>query len=163
MFASVNVTMGWCKQKCPGIQHSDLRKWLQPLKTRIAPYIGLLLLSPIGGVKTKETKSKAKNNPEPGETKTKSKPNRRKRNSIPGWKHLKTHVFPITSSLCYGKHPLPKNIEGYFNFEQIQLYLHVKYCIPVYRSPYCTVDSCKCLKPYRTNNYARIVAFALHP
>lgn len=47
-FPSVNVTMGWCKENCPGIQHSTLEEWLQPIAAWIVPYIALLLLCPIG-------------------------------------------------------------------------------------------------------------------
>lgn len=43
-FPSINATMLWCKQRCPGMQHSSLKQWLQPLATWIAPYVGLLLL-----------------------------------------------------------------------------------------------------------------------
>jgi hypothetical protein len=46
-FPSVNVTMRWCKENCPGIQLSTLEEWLQPIAAWIVPYIALLLLCPI--------------------------------------------------------------------------------------------------------------------
>ncbi|KIW31332.1 uncharacterized protein PV07_02989 [Cladophialophora immunda] len=50
-FPSVNVTMGWCRAHCPGNRQSDLSQWLQPLTSWIVPYIGLLLLCPLGDFK----------------------------------------------------------------------------------------------------------------
>jgi len=57
-FPSVKISMGWCKENCPGFQYSTLAQWLQPLATWIAPYIGLLLLCPIGTTSSqRESKS----------------------------------------------------------------------------------------------------------
>ena len=47
---SVTATLGWCKQRCPGTQVSELGQWLQPLATYLSPYIGLLLICPVGDV-----------------------------------------------------------------------------------------------------------------
>jgi hypothetical protein len=47
-FPSVMRTMSWVKQYCRGTQYSNTRQWLQPLATYISPYIGLLLLCPVG-------------------------------------------------------------------------------------------------------------------
>ena len=59
-FPSVNVTMGWCKENCPGIQHSTLEEWLQPIATWIVPYIALLLLCPIGRLRKTRRQSAPK-------------------------------------------------------------------------------------------------------
>lgn len=48
-FPSVTRSMSWAKQFCHGTQYSTLRQWLQPLVAYISPYIGLLLLCPVGG------------------------------------------------------------------------------------------------------------------
>lgn len=48
VYPSVNRTMGWCMENCSGIQLSKVDEWLEPLATWIAPYIGLLLLCPVG-------------------------------------------------------------------------------------------------------------------
>lgn len=48
VYPSVNRTMGWCMDNCSGIQLSIVDEWLEPLATWIAPYIGLLLLCPVG-------------------------------------------------------------------------------------------------------------------
>ena len=47
-FPSIMKPMSWAKQFCRGTQYSNLRQWLQPLAAYISPYIGLLLLCPIG-------------------------------------------------------------------------------------------------------------------
>jgi len=58
-FPSVNITMGWCRENCPGFQYSTLQQWLQPLATWIAPYIGLLLLCPTGTQRQRTTPDRA--------------------------------------------------------------------------------------------------------
>ncbi|KAF7510256.1 hypothetical protein GJ744_006952 [Endocarpon pusillum] len=45
---SVNRTKGWCMDNCQGTQWSNATQWIQPLAAWIAPYIGLLLLCPVG-------------------------------------------------------------------------------------------------------------------
>ncbi|KAK5657616.1 hypothetical protein OQA88_2688 [Cercophora sp. LCS_1] len=47
-FPSIVKPMSWAKEFCRGTQYSNLRQWLGPLATYISPYIGLLLLCPIG-------------------------------------------------------------------------------------------------------------------
>lgn len=47
---SITKTRGWCKSECVGHQRSDLSQWLQPIATWITPYIGLLLLCPVGEI-----------------------------------------------------------------------------------------------------------------
>jgi len=47
-FLSIMKPMSWAKQFCRGTQYSNLQQWLQPLAAYISPYIGLLLLCPIG-------------------------------------------------------------------------------------------------------------------
>jgi hypothetical protein len=93
-FASVNVTMGWCRQNCPGIQTSRLSEWLQPVTTWIAPYIGLLLLCPIGGEDEDEDEKKKKKKKERWF---------RKRHTggagFLGWKKLVDHFFGIPNDL----------------------------------------------------------------
>lgn len=44
---SVNNTLGWCEQNCPGHQPSTTSEWLHPITTWIIPYAGLLFLCPI--------------------------------------------------------------------------------------------------------------------
>jgi hypothetical protein len=44
---SVNNTLGWCEQNCPGHQPSTTSEWLHPIMTWIIPYAGLLFLCPI--------------------------------------------------------------------------------------------------------------------
>jgi hypothetical protein len=44
---SVNNTMSWCEQNCPGHQLSTTSEWLHPITTWIIPYAGLLFLCPI--------------------------------------------------------------------------------------------------------------------
>ncbi|KEY73197.1 hypothetical protein S7711_04163 [Stachybotrys chartarum IBT 7711] len=50
VFPSVNRTMAWAMEHCRGIQLSSLQQWLVPLSTYISPYIGVLLLCPVGGI-----------------------------------------------------------------------------------------------------------------
>ena len=45
---SVNVTLGWCKDQCPGYQASSAAQWLQPLATWVIPAITLLILCSVG-------------------------------------------------------------------------------------------------------------------
>lgn len=45
---SVNRTKEWCVDNCQGTQWSNATQWIQPLAAWIAPYIGLLLLCPVG-------------------------------------------------------------------------------------------------------------------
>jgi hypothetical protein len=45
---SVNATMGWCEQTCPGYAPSGTSEWLHPITNWFIPYIGLLLLCPTG-------------------------------------------------------------------------------------------------------------------
>ncbi|KAK4108712.1 hypothetical protein N656DRAFT_783946 [Canariomyces notabilis] len=45
---SVMKPMSWAKVHCRGTQYSNLRQWLVPLATYISPYIGILLLCPVG-------------------------------------------------------------------------------------------------------------------
>lgn len=45
---SITRSMGWAKQNCRGTQYSSLEQWLIPLSTYISPYIGILLLCPVG-------------------------------------------------------------------------------------------------------------------
>ncbi|KAM7191962.1 hypothetical protein V8F20_009086 [Naviculisporaceae sp. PSN 640] len=47
-FVSITKPLSWVKEFCPGMQLSNTRQWLQPLATYISPYIGLLLLCPMG-------------------------------------------------------------------------------------------------------------------
>jgi hypothetical protein len=47
-FPSIMKPMSWAKQFCRGTQYSDTKQWLQPLAAYISPYIGLLLLCPVG-------------------------------------------------------------------------------------------------------------------
>jgi len=58
-FQSITKPLWWVKEFCPGTQLSNTRQWLQPLAAYISPYIGLLLLCPIGETeqdeKTKKT------------------------------------------------------------------------------------------------------------
>ncbi len=49
-YQSVMVPMSWAKQYCRGAQYSGLDQWLQPLAAYISPYIGILLLCPVGEV-----------------------------------------------------------------------------------------------------------------
>jgi hypothetical protein len=49
-FASVVRSMTWAKEYCRGTQYSSLKQWLLPLSTYISPYIGVLMLSPLGDV-----------------------------------------------------------------------------------------------------------------
>jgi hypothetical protein len=45
---SVNATLGWCEEKCPGYQPSETSEWLHPITNWFIPYIGLLILCPPG-------------------------------------------------------------------------------------------------------------------
>lgn len=45
---SVNVTLGWCKDRCPGYQASSAKQWLQPLATWVIPALTLLVLCSVG-------------------------------------------------------------------------------------------------------------------
>jgi hypothetical protein len=45
---SVNATLGWCEQTCPGYAPSGTSEWLHPITNWFIPYIGLLLLCPTG-------------------------------------------------------------------------------------------------------------------
>jgi len=49
-FPSIVRSMGWAKEFCRGTQYSSLKQWLIPLSTYISPYIGILLLCPVGDV-----------------------------------------------------------------------------------------------------------------
>jgi hypothetical protein len=44
---SVNITLDWCQQNCPGHQPSSTSEWLHPITTWIIPYAGLLFLCPV--------------------------------------------------------------------------------------------------------------------
>jgi hypothetical protein len=74
---SVNNTMAWCKQNCPGHEPSDTDQWLHPLATWIIPYLGLLLLCPI------------RERPEAAET----PPESRAQAFIQEWKKLKSNTI----------------------------------------------------------------------
>ena len=45
---SVNVSLGWCKNQCPGYQRSSASQWLQPLATWVIPALTLLILCSVG-------------------------------------------------------------------------------------------------------------------
>ena len=45
---SVNVSLGWCKDHCPGYQKSSAEQWLQPLATWVIPALALLVLCSVG-------------------------------------------------------------------------------------------------------------------
>jgi hypothetical protein len=45
---SVNATLGWCEETCPGYAPSDTGEWLHPITNWFIPYIGLLILCPPG-------------------------------------------------------------------------------------------------------------------
>lgn len=47
-YPSIVRSMSWAKQFCRGTEYSTTSEWLQPLVTYISPYIGILLLCPIG-------------------------------------------------------------------------------------------------------------------
>ncbi|KAH7322681.1 hypothetical protein B0I35DRAFT_407133 [Stachybotrys elegans] len=47
-YPSVKVTMGWVREYCRGTQISTTSQWLLPLATYISPYMGILLLCPLG-------------------------------------------------------------------------------------------------------------------
>lgn len=47
---SVVRSMAWAKEYCRGAQYSSLKQWLLPLSTYISPYIGVLLICPVGDV-----------------------------------------------------------------------------------------------------------------
>ncbi|SPO06818.1 uncharacterized protein DNG_09512 [Cephalotrichum gorgonifer] len=49
-YPSVTRTMGWAREHCRGAQYSSLAQWLLPLSTYISPYVGILLLCPVGDV-----------------------------------------------------------------------------------------------------------------
>jgi hypothetical protein len=49
-FPSIVRNMVWAKEHCSGTQLSSLKQWLIPLSTYISPYIGILLLCPIGDI-----------------------------------------------------------------------------------------------------------------
>ena len=53
---SVNVTLGWCKDHCPGYQKSSATQWLQPLATWVIPALTLLILCSVGEDRGKEEK-----------------------------------------------------------------------------------------------------------
>ncbi|KEY74743.1 hypothetical protein S7711_05485 [Stachybotrys chartarum IBT 7711] len=53
-FPSVRRSMAWARENCRGTQYSSLEQWLVPLSTYISPYIGILLLCPVGDVLDKE-------------------------------------------------------------------------------------------------------------
>lgn len=58
-FSSVTAPISWAKQFCHGTQLSDTHQWLQPLAAYISPYMGLVLLCPIGETEQDEdTKDK---------------------------------------------------------------------------------------------------------
>ncbi|KAG8529120.1 uncharacterized protein KY384_005755 [Bacidia gigantensis] len=45
---SVNASLGWCKEHCPGYQASTAKQWLQPLATWVIPALTLLILCSVG-------------------------------------------------------------------------------------------------------------------
>ncbi|RYP12164.1 hypothetical protein DL765_007463 [Monosporascus sp. GIB2] len=47
-YPSIMKPMSWANQFCSGTQYSNLRQWLLPLATYISPYIGIILLCPVG-------------------------------------------------------------------------------------------------------------------
>lgn len=49
-FPSIMRNMTWAKEFCQGTQYSSLKQWLLPLSTYISPYVGVLMLTPIGDV-----------------------------------------------------------------------------------------------------------------
>ncbi|KAF2679274.1 hypothetical protein K458DRAFT_393957 [Lentithecium fluviatile CBS 122367] len=49
-FPSIVSSMAWAKEYCRGTQYSSLKQWLMPLSSYISPYIGILLLCPVGDV-----------------------------------------------------------------------------------------------------------------
>ncbi|CZR66808.1 uncharacterized protein PAC_16709 [Phialocephala subalpina] len=49
-YPSIMRSMSWAKQYCNGTQYSSLNQWLQPLCAYISPYIGILLICPVGDV-----------------------------------------------------------------------------------------------------------------
>ncbi|KIW67957.1 hypothetical protein PV04_03936 [Phialophora macrospora] len=49
-FPSIVRSMAWAKEYCRGTQYSSLKQWLLPLSTYISPYIGVVMLSPLGDV-----------------------------------------------------------------------------------------------------------------
>ncbi|KAK4209127.1 hypothetical protein QBC37DRAFT_451196 [Rhypophila decipiens] len=57
-FVSITKPLWWVKEFCPGMQLSDTSQWLQPLATYISPYIGLLLLCPMGETEQDEKTKK---------------------------------------------------------------------------------------------------------
>ncbi|KAF2009718.1 hypothetical protein BU24DRAFT_81284 [Aaosphaeria arxii CBS 175.79] len=52
---SVQKTRAWCNAECAGYQRSETSQWLQPLATWIAPYVALLLVTPIGEISESKT------------------------------------------------------------------------------------------------------------
>lgn len=49
-YPSIMRPMSWAKEHCRGHQLSNLNQWLSPLCAYISPYIGLLLICPVGEV-----------------------------------------------------------------------------------------------------------------
>ncbi|KAH8820638.1 hypothetical protein F5884DRAFT_764720 [Xylogone sp. PMI_703] len=49
-YPSIMRPMSWAKEYCRGSQLSNLDQWLSPLCAYISPYIGLLLICPVGEV-----------------------------------------------------------------------------------------------------------------
>ncbi|EOO00739.1 hypothetical protein UCRPA7_3829 [Phaeoacremonium minimum UCRPA7] len=47
---SIVRSMAWAKEYCRGAEYSSLKQWLLPLSTYISPYIGVLLICPVGDV-----------------------------------------------------------------------------------------------------------------
>ncbi|RFU31552.1 hypothetical protein B7463_g4757, partial [Scytalidium lignicola] len=54
-YPSIMRSMSWAKENCRGTQLSDLDQWLSPLCAYISPYIGLLLICPVGEVPKSKT------------------------------------------------------------------------------------------------------------
>ncbi|KAH7411537.1 hypothetical protein DE146DRAFT_627596 [Phaeosphaeria sp. MPI-PUGE-AT-0046c] len=53
-FPSIVRNLAWAKINCSGTQLSSLKQWLIPLSTYISPYIGILLLCPVGDISDHE-------------------------------------------------------------------------------------------------------------
>ncbi|KFA65882.1 hypothetical protein S40285_08882, partial [Stachybotrys chlorohalonatus IBT 40285] len=47
---SIQRNMAWAMDNCRGTQLSSLEQWLVPLSTYVSPYIGVILLCPVGGI-----------------------------------------------------------------------------------------------------------------
>lgn len=73
----------------------------------------------------------------------------RKPQECHGWRRLRKCIKIVTFLTVLRKTPPAGKYEGYFYFEQTQLYLHVALSVRIW--PQCTVGTFKCLGPSRTN------------